>query len=218
MHSASSMAAKRMRVGRNHDDRVSSHERRCQPRDEPVERRLVRCEERHHAGRLGDGEVEVRTRNGIRRPEHLGELVSPARVPDHAIDRGLDLVTSRAHPGQPLAARLHRLCKPIQHLTAVVGGRCSPARERLARRDHRFACILPRAKRNVVPLALERPARFGPRERTADEQLVRLADRQPCHRTLRRRTSGTPRARDARLRGRIPTPCSRRTARPDRSG
>ena len=42
----------------------------------------------HHAGRLGDREVEVRPGHGVGRPLDLVDLVRPARVPDPAVDRG----------------------------------------------------------------------------------------------------------------------------------
>ena len=51
--------------------------------------------DRDDAGGLGNGEVEVRAGDGIRRAEHLRELVRPPGVPDDPIDGALDLVAAR---------------------------------------------------------------------------------------------------------------------------
>ena len=199
-----------MVVGRDHDDGVAAHDGRRKTGDEAVERGLVGREDRDHAGRLGDGEVEVRAGNGIRRAEHLGELVRPARVPDDAIDRALDLTTAGAHGGEA-----RRPASPSSR-------RAGTAPDRGCRRsrapNRRTPCAprrRPRARpsvspRDVVALDLERPPGLGARERAADEQLVGLPDRRGASPVIR--TSGTPRARGGRPRGRSRTPCSRRTA------
>ena len=56
------------------------------------ERGLPQCDDPHDPGRLRHREVEVRARDRVRRPDHLGELVGPAGVPDDAVDRALDLL------------------------------------------------------------------------------------------------------------------------------
>ena len=190
----------------------------------------------------GNGEVEVRAGDRVRGAEHLRELVRPARVPDDAVDRRLDLLLARADRGEVGRARLHHLGEPVEDLAAVVRGRARPARLRLARGDDGVADVLARGARDVLPLRLVRAARLGAREVAADEELVRLLDGQAAQRTLpkrrspstsattapsrssgtrkrlTRRTSGTARARAGRPRGRSPTPCSRRTATRGRSG
>src|SRR2546430_1617707 len=81
----------RPRLRGDGDDGVPADERRQESRDEPEERRLFRAEDADDAGRLGHGEVEVRPGDGGRGAEHLRQLVRPARVPDDAVDRSLDL-------------------------------------------------------------------------------------------------------------------------------
>ena len=244
--SASSIAASGCVSDATTHDRVAADERRREPGDEAAERRLVGREDRDDAGRLGEGEVEVRPGDRVRGADHLRELVRPARVPDDAVDRGLDLLLARADRGEVAGARLHHLREPVEHLAAVVGGRARPARLRLARRDDGVARVLARGAGDVLALGLVRAARLRAREGAADEELVRLPDGQPGHRALpkrrspstrattppsrssgrrkrlmpspRRRRRGTARARGGRPRGRSPTPCSRRTATRDRSG
>ena len=133
------------------------------------------------AGRLRDREVEVRPGDRIRRAEHLRELVGEPGVPDPAVDRAVHLVLAAAELGELGDARLHHLRDPVEHLAAVVRGRARPLRLRAARRDHRVAHVLARRARDVLPLRLVRPPRLAARERAADEQLVRLLDRQPRH-------------------------------------
>ena len=63
------------------------HDHRRHDRHEAEQRRLLRRHDGDDAGRLGDGEVEVRPCDGVRAAEHLRELVGPAGVPDPAVDR-----------------------------------------------------------------------------------------------------------------------------------
>ena len=58
----------------------------------PSERRLVRREDRRRR-RSAPGTVKLKygPATGFDAAEHLRELVGPARVPDHAVDRALDL-------------------------------------------------------------------------------------------------------------------------------
>src|SRR5919197_1192618 len=92
--------SERPRLRGDGDDGVPADERRQEARDEPEQRRLLGAEDADDAGRLGHGEVEVRPGDGVRGAEHLGELVRPARVPDDAVDRLLDLGLAGAEVGQ----------------------------------------------------------------------------------------------------------------------
>ena len=86
-HLAELDRGERVRLGGDDHRGVAADDRGREPRDEPVQRRLVGREDPDDAGRLRDREVEVRAGDGVRPAEHLGELVGPARVPDEAIDR-----------------------------------------------------------------------------------------------------------------------------------
>ena len=66
------------------------------PGDEPSERGLRRREDGDDAGGLGHGEVEVRAGTRDSSSDHLRQLVGPSRVPDDAVDRGVDLVAAGA--------------------------------------------------------------------------------------------------------------------------
>ncbi len=150
-------------------------------RDEPLERGLVGREDPDDAGRLRDREVEVRPGDRVRPAEHLRELVRPARVPDHAIDRGVDLLRARAVRGEVGAAGLHRLGDPVEHLAAVVGGRPGPAGLRRAGRANGVAEVLARGAGDVLALGEVGAPGLGARERAADVELVRLLDGEPAH-------------------------------------
>ena len=104
----------------------------------------------------GSGEVEVRARDGIRRAEHLRELVRPARVPDDPVDRALDLFAAGAELRELGGARLDHLREPVEHLPAVVRGHARPTSG--TRRA-------PRAQRRARPCAT-RARRSAPRPRT----------------------------------------------------
>ncbi len=52
-------------------------------------------------GRLGDGEVEIRGADRVRRAEDLGDLVGPAGVPDPAVDGPIDDRGGPSRPGRP---------------------------------------------------------------------------------------------------------------------
>src|SRR5439155_1147512 len=123
-------------------------------------------------------EVAVCAGDGIRRSDYLRELVRPARVPDDAIDRALDLVRATREPGELRAARLHHLGDAIDHLAAVVRGHPRPARARLTRDPNCVAEVLARPARDVRALRVVRAAGVGARERAPDEELVGLADRE----------------------------------------
>ena len=188
--SASSIAASGVRLRGEDDGRVAADDHRREARDEPVERRLVGRDDPDHAGRLRDREVEVRRRDRVRRAEHLRVLVGPARVPDPAIDRALDLLAARAELGEL------RACGPPS------SPRCGRAPGRGCRRSSpaHFGNA-PRAARTASRTSFrDARATFWPcasyvrpdSERgnvAADEELVRLPDRQPASsaapRTLR---------------------------------
>ena len=108
------------------------------------------------ADRLRDREVEVRPGDGVRRAEHLRELVRPARVPDPAVDgrRHLGLVADEL--GELGAAALEHLGDAVEHLAAVV---------RRQRRPSPAAPSARRGRRRARPCG--RPARRSrPRPRT----------------------------------------------------
>ncbi len=185
------------------------------------------------AGRLGDREVEVRRRDRVGRPEHLGDLVGPARVPDPAVDGAVhDLASLRVadalglgHLADELVvASLHQLGDAVQHLAAVHRGLVGPARLRLARGPHRVAEVLARRAAGVGERRAVRGADqvgapgFGPRERPADVELVGLAHLEAVGHVSGPRAGRTRAGRACRPRGRSPTPCSRRTATSGRSG
>ena len=213
--------------------------------------------------RLRDREVEVRGSHRVRRAQHLADLVGPARVPDPAVDRRVD-GPGRGRLAQALrggdlvdelvAPALHQLGDAVQDLAAVHRGLAGPAGERLACGAHRVAQVLARGASRVGERRAVRrrdevgAPGFGPRERPADVQLVRLADgdpgrgrgggrrlRPPCDGARRpvpavrgrgeRRVaiSGPPGGRRrggraCRPRARSRIACSRRTATSDRSG
>src|SRR6266498_5224747 len=96
----------RPRLRGDGDDHVPARQRRQDARDEAEQRRLVRREDGDDTGRLGDREVEVGARDGIRRAQHLRELVRPTRIPDDPIDAALDLRTAAAELRELGRARL----------------------------------------------------------------------------------------------------------------
>ena len=129
-------------------DRVAGDERRREPADEPEQRRGLRRDDPHDAGRLGDREVEVRRGDRVGRAEDLGDLVGPAGVPDPAVDGAVDgparlgrrQALRRDDLGHELVApAFHQLRDPIQDLAAVHRGPVGPAGERLARGPDRIA-------------------------------------------------------------------------------
>ena len=182
--------------GQQHDG-VARHERRREPADQAEQRRRLGGDDPNDAGRFGDREVEVRCRDRVRRPEHLGDLVSPAGVPDPAVDGAIDGGRRLGHR-QPfgrddlgdelVAAALHQLRDPVQDLAAVHGRPVCPAGERLARGPHRIAQVLARrparvGERSAIGARDDvRAAALRPRERAADVQLVGLADLDPSGR------------------------------------
>ena len=143
-----------MRFGSDRDDRIPSGQRGYDARDETKQRWLVGGEDRDDAGGLGHGEVEILTRDGIRRAEHLRELVRPAGVPDDPIDRLLDLVTATRELCELRRSRLDHLREPIQDLAAVIRRHAGPLRECAAGRAHRIARVLARRARDVLSLGL----------------------------------------------------------------
>jgi hypothetical protein len=70
------------------------------PRDEAEQRRIVGRDDCDDAGRFRDREVEVRPCDGVRRAEHLRELVGEPGVPDPAIDRAMHFVLTTAQLGE----------------------------------------------------------------------------------------------------------------------
>ena len=169
-----------MRLRREHDGSVAAHEYRSNTGDEPEQRRLVRDDDSDDARRLRQREVEVRPGDGIRRAEHLRELVRPARVPDDPVDRTLNLLAAAAELRELGCARLEHLPEPVEHLPTVVRGHPGPLGERAARRTHGVADVLARGPRDVLPFRFVRATRLAAREGTADEELVRLLDGEPA--------------------------------------
>src|SRR5439155_5614282 len=133
------------------------------------------------ARRLRHGEVEVGSRDRVRRADDLRELIRPARVPNNAIDRPLDLVPAAGERRELDLARLHHLRDAVKHLPTVVRGHAGPGGAGLTRYTHRVANVLPRSARHVRALGVVRATRFGPREGAPDEELVGLAHRKPAH-------------------------------------
>lgn len=126
----------RARLGGDDDGGVPRHEHGGEHADEAEERRARRGEHTDDPGRLGNREVEVRARDGVRRAGHLRDLVAPSRVPDPAVDRRVDRGRGAVRV-EPLArgdgrdelgpAVLEDLGDPVEDLAAVVGGRARPA-------------------------------------------------------------------------------------------
>ena len=88
----------RPRLRGEDDGDVAAREDGREPRHEAEERAPLGRDDADDASRLGDREVEVRGADGVRRAQHLGDLVRPARVPDPAIDRPPD---GRPRPPAP---------------------------------------------------------------------------------------------------------------------
>ena len=139
------------------DDGVPADERREDPRHEPAEGGLRRREHGDDAGRLRHGEVEVRAGDRIRAPEHLRELVRPARVPDDAIDRRVDLLRGRSRRG-----RGRSRAPPSSPRAGREPGRGCTRSARTSRGTPRA----PRGRRRARPCA-RRGRRSGPPPRTS---------------------------------------------------
>jgi hypothetical protein len=159
--------------------RVAADDDRGEARNEPGKTRLFGRDDADDAGRLWHREVEVRAGDGVRRAEHLRELVRPPRVPDPGVDRGVDLGLVPGELDELGPAALHDLGHPVEHLAPVVGGHGRPLGEGLARGAHRVANILTGSARDVGTLGLVRAAGLRAGERTADVELVSLLDRKP---------------------------------------
>ena len=154
----------RRRLGRDDDGSVAAHDHRRDPRDEPFERRLLGCEHRDDAGRLRDGEVEVRPGDRVRAAEHLRQLVGPAGVPDDPIDRAFDLAPTRARAGE-----VRRRAPPSSRRADRAPGRgCTrrarPLREGRAGGLDGVARVLARGAGDVLPLCLVRASGLRARE------------------------------------------------------
>ena len=179
---------------RDDDGGVAAGQHRGQHADQPEQRRLLRREDGDDAGRLGHREVEVRAGDGVRATQHGGQLVGPARVPDPAVDGGVD-GGPRLRLGQPLAGghllaeldvpALHDLGDAVEHLAAVVGGHARPLAEGAAGGDDGVPGVLaggPGGVGEEVPLRvgdLVGAPRLRAGEGPVDVELVGLADGQP---------------------------------------
>ncbi len=172
---------------------------------------------------VGSGTVKLKygPATGFARAEHLRELVGdqPAYQTQRSI-APLDLLPAGAR-----ARRARPRAPPSSRRSGRAPGRgCRPSRpptSRCAARGglHRVAQVLARGAGDVLTLRLVGAPGLGARERAADVELVRLLDGEPVsHPRSGRRRRGTARARAGRPRGRSRTPCSRRTAKPGRSG
>ena len=179
-----------------------------------------------HPGRLGAREVEVRPGDRVGAAVHLGDLVRPAGVPDPAVDRGVHRAPRAAAEPSPRdlvdelrPPALQHLRDPVEDLARGCTRWRRPTRRpppgpRPPRRGR--PCARPSAAlaRNSPARRLHRvgPAGLAARERAADEELVRLADRQtPRPVAARVSGQGRPPGRAGRPRGRNRTPCTRRT-------
>ena len=191
--SVSVIGGQRPRLGCEHDRDVAAGEHRRQPRHEAQQRAALGRDDPDHAGRLRDREVEVRRPDRVRRPEHLGDLVGPARVPDPAVDRaarrprgpaGVDPLGDRDLARELVEPALHELRDPVQDLPPVHRRPRGPRPGRRARHPDGVAEVLARRatgvrERIAVGGADEvRAAALGPRELPADVQLVGLEDGQ----------------------------------------
>src|SRR5437764_471108 len=86
-----------------------------------------------------------------------------------------------AEVGELGCARLDHLGDPIENLAAVVRRHSRPFRQGTACGADGIAYVLARGAGDVLPFRLVRPPGLTARERAADEQLVRLLDREPRH-------------------------------------
>jgi hypothetical protein len=173
-HSANSMD-ERMRLRRDQYRGVAADDDGREPGDE-TEERWLGCEDPGDSRGFRHREVEVRAGDRIGGADDLRELVGPARVPDHAVDRGNDLLRPGAQRRELGLPRLHHLGDAVQDLAAVVRRHPGPSRACLVRDAHRVAQILPRSSRDVGPFGEIRAPRLRTRERAADEELVGLLD------------------------------------------
>ena len=171
------------------------------------------------AGRLRDGEVEVRAGDGVDAPRTWGILsAQPAYQTQRSMARRRPRCARRSATSahDPPLRRLHHLGDAVQDLAAVVRGRARPAGERLARGHDGVAQVLARPRGGVRgPRPRHGATGLRPRERAADVELVGLADVDAAHESP---LQVRPRARGGRPRGRSRTPCSRRTATSGRTG
>ncbi len=109
--------------------------------------------DRDDAGRLRQGEVEMRTGDRIHRAEELAELVRPAGVMDESVDRegGFVVLAKEARAAgafqlslQLAAPHLQHLGGAIENLPAQIGALFGPPAEGAAGRDHGIAQIFAR--------------------------------------------------------------------------
>ena len=170
------------------DDGVAAHERRDDRRHQAEQGRLVGCDHADDTGRLGGGEVEVRSRDRVARRGQRDVLVAPAGVPHRAVDgaprpRAAPPRRRPVPPTTSCSARLaapgfHHLGQAVEHEPAVRRGLASPARVRRPgpRRPRRGRpCASPRT--TFSPPTRVGPARFAAHECAVEVELVRLADR-----------------------------------------
>src|SRR5439155_23462819 len=129
--------------------------------------------------------------DGVRGADDLRELVGPSGIPDHPVDGRGDLVRSRAQGRELRLTRLHHLGDSVEDLPAVVGGHGRPPAARLTRDPDGVAEVLPRRARYVRAFGDVGAPGLGARERSPDEELVRLLDRQAFGHGLSSTTYGS---------------------------
>ena len=190
---------------RGHDDGgVAGAEHRREHADEAEQARLLRRQDGHHAGRLGQREVEVRPRDRVGGAGHLRELVGPAGVPDDAVDRIADAARAPRPPSRPRPRRPRRRtarddrrasrprgrspgrgCRPSRPTSP--GRPCAPPRRRRAR-----PCARPGRRARAARRRRPRPGRSGPTPSAGTRRRSRA-----CRSCAR---AGAPRSRPQRAR------------------
>ena len=154
--SASAAAATGRSCGTSDDGGGARGQHRCQRLDQG--RAATAGHGPDHPDRSGRGPADVRPGHRVDGPQHPGDLVGPARVPDPAVDRGVDQLRSRIHrdpvgggdvAGEPVAPLVEPLRDAVQHPPALVRGRGRPARQRRLRGRDRLGHLTRAGDRRV---------------------------------------------------------------------
>ena len=214
--SASSTAARGCALGGDDDGRVAADERR--------QRGATRGPRARGSGGariattpVGSGIVKLKygPATGFAPPSTWASL---SAQPAYQTTRSIERSTSSPARSRPRPGR--RRASPSSRPAGRAPGRgCRRSRPTTSRRPRG-----PRARRRGRPCARRgrrsgpRPRRCGPTRSAGTRRRCRACRSCAPGRRVTRRTSGTPRAHGGRPRARSPTPCSRRTARPGRSG
>ena len=126
----------------------------------------------------------------------MGIFVCPAGVPDPTINGGIELVGGflSGHTfalfdlsDELIAATFHHLGDSVEDLTSVVGRGGGPLGESASGRKHSVACVLAAGLGDIGDEFAVRigdfvgASGFAARERTADEEFVRLANIDSAH-------------------------------------